>query len=164
MRFKMMKYYETVDVVSKKIAALDTNDQDNPPRPSALRLQLSIRQTAHAYLQVGCKFRTVVFDFKLRGSLHIFRLLILDHTEPATCSCIIIDAARHVLENVFLGHLLVLRKRCGLTAPHASYKSLVTGLIYGCSRSRFIYRVVLESNRASFVISVNLLIFIFNVI
>ena len=52
MRFTMMKYYETVDVVSKKIAALDTNDVENPPFPTALRLQQSIRQTAHAYLQV----------------------------------------------------------------------------------------------------------------
>ena len=53
MRFKMMKYYETIDVISKKIAALNTNDADNPPPRSALRLQTSIRQAAHAYLQVG---------------------------------------------------------------------------------------------------------------
>jgi len=53
LRLKLLKLYETVDVLSKKISALDTGDEENPPAPGALSLQNSVRRAAHAYLQVG---------------------------------------------------------------------------------------------------------------
>uniref|UniRef100_H2ZA54 FYVE-type domain-containing protein n=1 Tax=Ciona savignyi TaxID=51511 RepID=H2ZA54_CIOSA len=50
-RFKLIKLYETIDVVSKKISVLDTEDQDHPPSATLLRMQNAIRSASHAYLQ-----------------------------------------------------------------------------------------------------------------
>ncbi|CAK8675954.1 unnamed protein product [Clavelina lepadiformis] len=51
MRFKMIKLYETIDVLSKKIAALNTKDEEKPPTRGEMRLQNAIRIASHIYLQ-----------------------------------------------------------------------------------------------------------------
>nr|CAB3267942.1 rabenosyn-5 [Phallusia mammillata] len=51
LRLKLMKLYEVIDVVSKKIAAMDTENEENPPPGICLQLQSSIRRASHMYLQ-----------------------------------------------------------------------------------------------------------------
>nr|XP_039263604.1 rabenosyn-5-like isoform X1 [Styela clava] len=50
-RLRLMQMFEAVDVISKKIAALDTQDEDDPPTQGELKLQTSIRRAACGFLQ-----------------------------------------------------------------------------------------------------------------
>nr|XP_002122676.1 rabenosyn-5 isoform X2 [Ciona intestinalis] len=51
LRFKLIKLYEKIDVVSKKIEVLNSEDEEFPLSPTTVRLQTSIRRASHAYLQ-----------------------------------------------------------------------------------------------------------------
>lgn len=50
-RLQLMQMFEAIDVLSKKIAVLNTHDEENPPKPGILRLQTAIRKSACAFLQ-----------------------------------------------------------------------------------------------------------------